>query len=146
MIKELLNLLYEERLWVLGIFSLEKTKHRKTLLMEGAKKMDPEFSQWLHYRTRGNYQILKQSKWLLNIGERWFYCEHGQILEEVVQSGCKISIPIHIQNPDIDMSRTWSEQWVWSKQSPERPSKLNYSVNLGLKSISKSKSVLKEFH
>lgn len=41
--------------------------------------MDLEFSQWVCYGTRGNDQILKQSKWLLNS----FYCEHGQILEEV---------------------------------------------------------------
>lgn len=81
--------------------------------------MDPEFFQWVHYRTRGNDQILKQSKWLLNC----FYCDHGQILEEVDQRGCKISIPIHIQNPDTGLSRPWSEQWVWTKQSPEIPSK-----------------------
>lgn len=42
--------------------------------------MDLEFSQWVRYGTQENDQILKQSKWLLNS----FYCEHGQILEEVV--------------------------------------------------------------
>lgn len=51
-------------------------------------------------RTILNRQKLKCGKFHLNIGEKAFYCEGGQTLQQVVQGGCEVSIlgGIHIPN------------------------------------------------
>lgn len=85
---------------MLELFSLEKRKHRKILLMEGGKAEGPRIfpvsplpnkRKWSNFRTK---KVASEHR------EALFLQRPRKILEEVVQRGCKISIPIHIQNPN----------------------------------------------